>query len=1505
MAAKRTDVLVIGGGIAGVQSALDLAEAGIKVHLVERTSSIGGRMAQLDKTFPTNDCSMCILSPKLVEASRHPNIRLIMNSELIGLDGTAGKFKATVRRNPRFIIEDKCTGCGECVKVCPVEVPNEFDFGFSTRKAVYVPFPQAVPLKYTITKQGEPPCRAACPASINGQGYLALISVGKYKEALDLVMDKTPFPGVLGRICHHPCETACNRKDIDEPLAICELKRFLADHAFENNALETPEIAGEKKDRIAIIGAGPAGLTAAKKLRVKGYQLTVFEALPVPGGMLKVGIPDYRLPPDVLQREIDAILDLGIDLKLNTRIGQDITIDQLFKDGFKAVFIATGAHSSMKLKIDGEKLEGVYPGVEFLRDVALGNDPKIGKKVAVIGGGNVAIDSVRSAKRLGADAFILYRRSRDEMPAYDWEIEEAEEEWIDLTFLATPTRIIGKDGKVVAMECIRMELGEPDESGRRRPVPVKGSEFTIEVDTVIPAIGQRPEITFTNENSDFNFTKWNTLEVDPDTLMTSVKGVFAGGDNVLGPASAVEAIAHGNRAADMIDLYIQDKLSAGLGSPKKPIVEFGDLKLTDHQREHSAREMPTVIEPDKRVKNFDEVISRTFTEDQAQQEASRCLNCGECSECQECVTACAELQAVDHEMQEEIFELDVGAVIVATGFDQVDPALKTEYGWERYPNVVSGLEFERMMNASGPFGGHIQRLSDGKDPKRIAFIQCVGSRDEKVGNPYCSTVCCMYSTKEAVITKEHAPDTEISIFYMDMRAMGKEFDDYIIRAKTEYGVNYIRSRVAEISETEDHDPIIHYVTEDLEYMEQEFDMIVLAMGMYPPDKERESKLSDILGVETDEFNFIRTGLLKPLRASKPGIFICGAMSGPKDIPESVAQGSGAASKAEGVIAKRHGGKIPSIELETSYPDEIDYTEQEPRVGVFICHCGINIAGVVDVEDVEEYAETLTDVAYVERNIYTCSQDTQELIKQKIREHDLNRVVVAACTPRTHEPLFRSTIRECGLNPYLFEMVNIRDQCSWVHMNEPLESTEKAKDLIRMGVAKARLLTPLKRPLIEINHDALVIGGGMAGMTTALELANQGFKVHLVENEPELGGNFRKIFTLPDGTDPRKKTFRRIDEVVQNENIQIHTDTELIDVSGYIGNFKTRLLHHISTTESKESEIEHGVIIVAVGAEEYKPTEYLYGKSDRVITQFELERMLAKDIGGKKKNGKVTKLTALASKLSSLKNIVMIQCVGARDEDHPNCSKVCCVQALKNALLLKSKYPDSNIYILYKDIRTYGLHEDLYRRVSELGVHFIRYDDNNKPKVRKGTTTLKVSLNELVLKQEIKLRPDLVVLSAGVVPNKDNDKLSKILKVPLTKDGFFLEAHMKLRPLDFATDGIFLCGLAHSPKSIDEALSQAAGTAARAATILTRSTIEGEGIVSSVNEEICKGCGICVMNCPYNAIELDEEKSKAKVTEILCKGCGVCVASCPQQAISIGSFDDKQILAQVRALAEKT
>lgn len=871
---------------------------------------------------------------------------------------------------------------------------------------------------------------------------------------------------------------------------------------------------------------------------------------------------------------------------------------------------------------------------------------------------------------------------------------------------------------------------------------------------------------------------------------------------------------------------------------------------------------------------------------------TKCIGCGLCDH------LCA-ADAVDYQQKDETDFVNVGAIILSPGFDIFKPEVKKEFGYGKYKNVVTSMEFERILSATGPTKGIVMRPSDGKIPENVAFIQCVGSRDEKLNANFCSSVCCVYAIKEAIIAQEHTVGLQSHIFFMDIRAIGKEFEDYYNRSKTEFGINFIRSRVSHIEEDPDtSDLILTYSDNDMDIKQERFGLVVLSVGLHPPKGAED--ISKIFGVELNEFNFCKTNLFEPLDTNVPGIYVSGTFSSPKDIPDTVAQASGAAARASSLLASERNKLVTKENL----IPERDVTHEVPRIGVFVCHCGINIGGVVDVPGVVEYAKDLPGVAYVENNLYTCSQDAQERIKEKVDEHNLNRVVVASCTPRTHEPLFRDTIGECGLNPYLFEMVNIRDQCSWVHMHEPIESTEKAKDLVRMGVAKARLLTPLKRPLIEINHDALVIGGGMAGMTAALELARQGFKVHLVEKEPELGGNFRKIFTLPDGTDPRKKTFERIDEVIENDNIQVYTDTELVDVSGYIGNFESKLLHQITATATQESVIKHGVIIAATGAEEYKPTEYLYGESDRVITQFELERMLTKDIDPKNEDSKVTKLTALASKLSSLQNVVMIQCVGARDDEHPNCSRVCCVQALKNALLLKSKYPDINIYILYKDVRTYGLHEDLYRRVSELGVHFIRYDDDNKPKVRKGATTLKVSLNEPLLDQKIKLIPDLVVISAGVVPNKDNDKLSKMLKVPLTKDKFFLEAHMKLRPLDFATDGIFLCGLAHSPKSIDEALSQATGAAARAATILTKSTIEGEGIVSSINEEVCKGCGICVLNCPYKAIELDEEANKAKVTEILCKGCGVCVASCPQQAVRIGFFDDEQILAQVRALADE-
>jgi heterodisulfide reductase subunit A len=846
----------------------------------------------------------------------------------------------------------------------------------------------------------------------------------------------------------------------------------------------------------------------------------------------------------------------------------------------------------------------------------------------------------------------------------------------------------------------------------------------------------------------------------------------------------------------------------------------------------------------------------------------KCIGCGTCYEI-------CKARAVAYDQEDSEATLNVGSIILAPGFEVFDAKLKSEYGYGRFQNVVTSIEFERILSASGPYGGLILRTSDGEIPKKIAFIQCVGSRDFQLGNNYCSAACCMYGMKEAVIAKEHTPTKlDCKIFFMDMRAYGKEFDAYYKRAKEEYGVEFIRSRVASVTENPlTGDLIVHYV-EGEEPREETFNMVVLSVGMQPPKNVQ--KLAEILGIRLNKYRFCQTETFSPLETSRPGIFVCGAFGAPKDIPESVAQASGAAAKAMSVIATERGKQVTVKE----YPPERDISREEPRIGVFVCHCGINIGGVVSVPEVVEYAKTLPNVVYAEANLYTCSQDTQKLIREKIQQNNLNRVVVASCTPRTHEPLFRETVQEAGLNPYLFEMTNIRDQCSWVHMHEPKKATEKAKDLVRSIVAKARLLRPLKKPLIDVTPVGLVIGGGVAGMTATLELAKQGFEVNLVEKEKELGGHLRTIhYLLEKDENPNEKLNAITKAIMKNDKIHVYLGAEVAEINGFVGNFKAK----IRQQDGEEREVEHGIVIVATGAVEYEPTEYLHSEDPRIMTQHELEEKVAK--------GEF-----------DAKNVVMIQCVGARDEQRPNCARICCGQAIKNALKIKEVNPEAEIYVLYKDVRAYGFKEDYYREASTKGVIFVNYDDERKPQVVNDNGQLKVTFWEPIVKQEVEINPDIVVLSAATIPNPDNKRIAEMLKVPLTKDGFFLEAHMKLRPVDFATDGVFVCGMAHSPKYMDESIVQACAAAARATTILSKKTLEMEGVIANVNEDLCSGCRICELLCAYAAIEMKENngKSTAHVIEALCKGCGVCGTACPTKAITMGHFTTEEILAQVKA-----
>ena len=1471
MADKVGAVMVVGGGIAGIQASLDLAESGYYVYLVEASPAIGGVMAQLDKTFPTNDCSMCILSPKLVEAGRHLNIQTLTYSEVMKVEGQPGDFEITVRKKPRYIDPLKCTGCGECPQACPVPIKNLFDEGLVDRKAIYRPYAQAFPNIFTIEKGERAPCGLTCPAGINVQGYVALIGVGKYKEALSLIWEDLPLPGVLGRICPHPCEKECNRKELDEPIAICELKRFVADQIKTELPIQKEEA---KEEKVAIVGSGPAGLTAGAYLATKGYPVTIFEALPVMGGMLYTGIPSYRLPRDLLAEEIKTIQSLGVEIKTNFPIGPHLTLDDLFRQGYRAVFLGVGAHQDQKLNIPGEENPNVIPGVVFLRKANLGEKVEVGRRVAVIGGGNVAMDAARTSLRRGAqEVSILYRRSLSEMPANEEEIKEAEEEGIQFQFLTAPTEIMIKDGKVTSLRCLRMELGEPDASGRRRPVPISGSDFSVETETIIPAIGQTPDLSFL-QGMMIETTPQGTINVDPTTLQTSREGVFAGGDAVSGPWIAIEAVAAGKEAALSIDRYLRGKdLYEGREKPNIQKARFEEI-YADQPK--SPRERMEMIPAEERRKNFSEV-KKGFSEEQAKKEALRCLNCGLCSECLQCVALC-KAGAVNHQMKEEMIKFKVGSVILSPGFDEYDPGRLIPYGYGRFPNVISSIQFERILSASGPFQGNLLRPSDRKAPKKVAWIQCAGSRDMtgNDGNEYCSSVCCMYAIKEAVIAKEHHHEVEPTIFYMDIRAHGKDFDAYYERAKREYGVRFIRSMVSRVAERpKTKNLMIAYVDSEGKVKEEEFELVVLSVGLTPSKGAKE--LAQKLGLELNTYGFCKTEEFSPLQTSQPGIYVCGAFQGPKDIPETVAQASAAVAGASSLLADVRG----TLTKKKDYPAEIDVKGQEPRIGVFVCHCGINIGGVVNVQEVKEYAKTLEGVSFVEENLYTCSQDTQEKIKKAVQENQLNRVVVASCSPRTHEPMFQETIREMGLNKYLFEMTNIRDQCSWVHMHQPKEATEKAKELLRMAVAKSKLLQPLKEPLVEVIKKGLIIGGGLAGMRAALELARQGLDCALVEKEAELGGNLRHIYHTIEGNDSQALLQKTISEVLENLRIQVFTKAELKNLGGYVGNFKS-----IISTNGSDKEFEHGVVIVAVGAKESTPTEYFYGQDGRVITQKELEE----------------KIALRGEEINRCRHIVMIQCVGSRTPERPNCSRICCSVAVKNGLKIKEKNPDTKITILYRDIRTYGLMERYYTQARNKGIEFIQYELDAKPDLNLKEGGLQLKVKDKILGEEIILQPDLVVLASAIVPY-ENEPLAKMLKVPLTADGFFLEAHMKLRPVDFATDGIFLAGLAHFPKTISESISQADAAVARATAAIAKGYVSVLPTISEVDQTRCLGCGLCELLCPFSAIRVveTEKGSKAETIAASCKGCGVCSASCPQKAVTVHHFSDEQLTAQIEAL----
>jgi heterodisulfide reductase subunit A-like polyferredoxin len=1463
--------MVVGGGIAGIQASLDLADAGYYVHLVEKDTAIGGVMPQLDKTFPTNDCSMCIISPKLVECGRHLNINIRPLTEVRSITGEPGNLTVSLKKKPRYIDTSKCTGCGACAEVCPVKLPDEFNLGLAGCKAVHRRYPQAVPGAYAIEKLDPAPCRSACPAGINVQGFVQLIKVGKYREAVQVMMERHPFHGILGRVCPHPCETKCRRGELDEPVAICALGRFAVDQV-DLTEMPLPEI-DSRPEQVAIIGAGPAGLTCAYHLALKGYQPTVFEALPQAGGMLRVGIPDFRLPKKMLDKEVNNMLRLGVTLKTNTALGRDFTLDELFSQGYQAAFIGIGCHVGKPLGIEGENAPGVVQGVDFLRRHNLGLPLPVGKRLAVIGGGNVAIDVACTALRLGSQVTIIYRRGRTEMPAFVHEVEQALNEGVDIRYLTAPLKVLtDAEGQVSGLLCQRMELGEPDASGRRQPVPIPGDTFELPVDMIIPAIGQEAD-QGPLKDCGLSLSRWGTIEVDETTYQTSRPGVFAAGDAQTGPWNAVEAIAGGIEAAESIHRYLQGMdLTAGRTKGTEARGRWTDIPKDE---EGLPREIMDALPPEYSCRCFDE-IHKGYTELQARREAFRCINCGICSECMECVKAC-QAGAIDHCQQAEQEDLQVGAVILAPGFKPFDARQKPEYGYGRYANVVTSLEFERLLSATGPHKGHVRRPSDGADPQKIAWIQCVGSRDAACGREYCSSVCCMYATKQAIIAQEHDRRVEPTIFFIDLRAQGKGFDRYYERAQDAQGVRYVRSMVSRVTENpRTRNLEITYVDENGSLQVEEFDLVVLSVGLSPHPAAGE--LAQAASIATNRWGFAESPPFELVSTSRKGVFTCGAFQSPKDIPESVGQASAAAAAAARLLAEGRG----TLAVQAQYPPERPVAGEEPRVGVFACHCGINIGGVVNVKELVEFARTLPFVAYADDFTFTCSRDSLENMRNKIEEEKLNRIVVAACSPRTHEALFMDNLRQAGLNKYLFKFANIRDQNTWVHQQQPEAATGKAKALVRMAVARVIQQEALDEVPFTVTQKALVIGGGLAGMTAALTLADAGFPTTLVERESQLGGLGRRVHHTLEGREFQPYLADLIQQVRNHDNIQVLTGTTVTAFSGHVGKFQ-------STLEGPQGrrEIEYGAAVIATGGVEYQPEDYLYGEHPRVLTQLELEDLLARDPGS----------------LPAEPAVAMIQCVGCRDAEHPYCSRVCCTDAVKNAIKIKELRPRAQVFILYRDIRTFGFKELYYQKARDLGVRFIRYGADSKPEAAVAGNGLEIKVYDANLQAPLLLTADYLVLSAALRPHPHAKELALLLKLPMDPDGFFMEAHQKLRPLDFASGGLYLCGLAHGPKFADETIAQALGAASRALTVLSRQEMMVGGAVARVIKSRCAECLTCVRTCPYGVPAIDQQIHAAAIDPAKCKGCGICAAECPHKAIQLMHSRDDELMAEILALEE--
>jgi heterodisulfide reductase subunit A len=848
--------------------------------------------------------------------------------------------------------------------------------------------------------------------------------------------------------------------------------------------------------------------------------------------------------------------------------------------------------------------------------------------------------------------------------------------------------------------------------------------------------------------------------------------------------------------------------------------------------------------------------------------------------CRICEGVCKN-KAIDLEQKSEKLEIKVGAIILSPGFDPFNAKIRGDFGYGKIKNVVTSMDYERLLCSTGPYEGEVLRASDGKHPRRIAWIQCVGSRRVTPGdNSYCSSVCCTYTQKQVILTKEHDADAQCTIFHNDIRSYGKDFERFYERTEKLPGVRFIRSYVSlgrEIPES--GNVTLRYATSMDGVKEEEFDMVVLSVGLNPPAAHED--LAGKFGIGLEPHGFCKTVSSDPIKTSRRGIFVSGAFQGPLDIPESVFTASGAGSQCGEFLDYRRG----KLARERKYPPERDVSREEPRIGIFVCHCGANIGRVVNVPSVVEYARTLPNVVHAQEQLFSCATNCAKEITDMTKEKGLNRVIVAACSPRTLEPLFRDTLREAGINQYYFEMANIREQNSWVHSKEKEEATQKAKDIVRMSVGRARYLEPLREFDLPVNKAALVVGGGIAGMTCALSIAGQGHEVHLVEKNSDLGGIAGKIHHTLEGLDVRAYLLDLIRKVYGHPLVHVYTGAVITASAGYIGNFTTNI-----RSERGLTEIKHGAVVIATGADVHVPTEYLYGKDDRVMTHLELEEKMSKR----------------DEKLIGARAMVMIQCVGCRNEERNYCSRICCSESVKNALKMKEMNPEIDIYILFRDMRTYGFNEDHYREASNRDIKFIRYEPGEKPQVEAanadGRSVLRVAVTDYILDKKLAIDADMVVLAAAVIPSAGAKDVAGLFKVALNPDGFFKEAHVKLKPVEFATDGVYLCGLAHYPKFIRETINQAYGAAGRVLSLLSRDTVVASGSVCEVDENRCVSCGACITACTYGAIDFYEtpQGRKARVNPVLCKGDGLCNTKCATSAIQLKHYTDEEILGEIDA-----